>query len=95
MKTVYSKFLRMVAKHSGFDFSRKRATTNPMDNSMFREMVYVALRHLEEVSVHTMDWKLTAITKLLQSWVDQRESEQGEEVSQPDYSEFNDISKYL
>jgi len=94
MKTLYNKFLKTVAKRAGFDFSRKRAMMNPMENSMLREMVYIALRHLEEVSVHTMDWKLTAITKLLQSWVDQKEQEANKGDAQPS-SDFDDISKYL
>jgi len=93
-----SKYLENIAKRSGYDFKRKkRSFINPMENSMFREMIYIALKYMEQISVQTMDWKLTAITKLLQAWVDERETlaDQGQTMGQPDYSEFTDTNNYL
>ncbi len=99
MKREDSEYLKGVAKRSGYDFDRrkKRSFLNPLKNSMFREMIYIALRYMEQISVQTMDWKLTAITKLLQAWVDDREYllDNDQEMSQPDYSEFTDTNNYL
>lgn len=99
MKKEDSQHLKEIAARSGYDFSKrkKRSFLNPLENGMFREMIYIALKYLEQISVQTMDWKLVGITKLLQAWVDEREEliEQDRIMGQPDYTEFTDNNRYL
>lgn len=50
---------------------------NPLDNSMWENMIDGALKALEIVAITSLDWKLTGIVKLLQSWLkDRREEKQ-------------------
>ena len=80
MQREEEKFLREVVKTAGLDFERvnKRSSYNPFENSMFRMLVEGALTSLTEVAVKTMDWKLTGIVKLLQSWIQEKIDESGE-----------------
>lgn len=74
MKSEYSKFLEKVAIDHGMDLTRKVAFGNPLENSMFNNVIDGALKGLEMVAIGTLDFKLTGIVKLLQSWVkDKRE----------------------
>lgn len=75
MEPEVHKLLKKIAKESGYDFTRKRSFINPLENSMFRNMVDTGLKALEGVAIVTLDWKLTAIVKLLQSWIKDREAE--------------------
>lgn len=52
----------------------KLAQQNPLENSMWENLIDGALKGLEIVAIGSLDWKLTAIVKLLQSWIkDKRE----------------------
>jgi hypothetical protein len=80
MQREEEKFLKGVVEKAGFDFSRirKRSYANPLEFTMFRHLVDASLAGLSEVAIKTMDWKLTGIVKLLQSWINEKTEELGE-----------------
>ena len=80
MQHEEEKFLKGVVEEAGLDFGRvqKRSYANPLEFAMFRHLVEGALAGLSEVAIKTMDWKLTGIVKLLQSWVNEKTGELGE-----------------
>lgn len=74
MKREYEQFLLKIATDYGMDVQRRQAFMNPLKNSMLSNLIDNALKGLEAVSIATFDFKLTAIVKLLQSWIkDQKE----------------------
>jgi uncharacterized protein (DUF305 family) len=78
MRESDTKYLEEVAKRHGFDFSkvsRRIAQQNPIENSMWENMIDGALKALEIVAIASFDFKLTAIVKLLQSWLKDRREE--------------------
>lgn len=76
MRTEDQDYLLSIAKRYGFDDSLlKLAYTNPVDNSMFNKLIEGALKSLETVAIHTLDYKLTAIVKLLQVWLIEKQNE--------------------
>lgn len=96
MEPEVYKLLEKIAKDAGYDFERaqKRSFGNPLDNSMFRSMVDTGLKALEGVAIATLDWKLTAIVKLLQSWIKDRELEQQEPEEDASFSYDYNINPY-
>ena len=66
-------FLRSIV--AGVDFPRRTAG-NPLDNTYWANLLRGATKSLVLVAGFCMDWKLAAIVKLLQSWLDDREAEQ-------------------
>lgn len=77
-------FLRSIVEEIGLP---DRAGANPLDNSYWENLIRGAEKSLTTVSTHSMDWKLTAITKLLQSWLADREAEKrGEAVVDQGYN---------
>jgi len=84
MKPSEEKFLLEVLERAGFDF-QKVAESNPLENSMFENMIDGALKALEVVSVATFDWKLVGIVKLLQSWLKDRREEKALHKKQQEY----------
>jgi hypothetical protein len=57
-------------------FIRKRGFLDIFGNGAWANLIDGALKGLEVVAIATMDWKLTGIVKLLQSWIkDKREEE--------------------
>ena len=57
-------------------FLRKRGFFDIFGNGSWANLIDGALKGLEVVAIATMDWKLTGIVKLLQSWIkDKREEE--------------------
>lgn len=79
MKVIYEKFLERVAKDAGYKFDKK-AQQNPLENSMWENMLDGALKALEIVAISSFDLKLTAIVKLFQSWLkDKREEKRQKE----------------
>jgi len=75
MRPLIEKFLEQIAKDAGYDPSKLQKTANPFESSMFSNLVDGALKGLEVVALATFDIKLTAIVKLLQSWVKDRKEE--------------------
>ena len=75
MKEEYTKFLNRVAKEAGLDLSKVAQATNPIENSMWENMLDGALKALEIVAISSFDIKLTAIVKLLQSWLNDKREE--------------------
>jgi len=57
-------------------YGAKYAQQNPLDNSMWSTLLDSALKGLEMVAIGSLDWKLTAIVKLFQSWLKDRREEQ-------------------
>ena len=58
---------------------------NPLDNSMWSNLIDGALKGLEVVAIGSLDWKLTAIVKLLQSWIKDRREEKAKEQQELQY----------
>jgi hypothetical protein len=54
---------------------KKVADTNPLENSMWSNMLDGALKAVEVVSVATFDAKLLVIVKLFQSWLSDKREE--------------------
>lgn len=70
--------------------ARKVADLNPLDNSMWSNLIDGALKGLEVVALATFDWKLTAIVKLLQSWIkDKREEKRKKQEEEAKYDPFS------
>lgn len=88
MKKYELKYLSKIANEYGifekinFD---KRLATNPLENSMWENMLNGALKALELIAIGSLDWKLTAIVKLLQSWLKDRKEEKAKTKQQTEY----------
>ena len=89
MRRDYTDLLWQVLENelpkSVFRKIQKAATTrtafsNPLLNSHWGSLIDGALKGLEFVALACLDWKLTAIVKLLQSWIkDKREEKEQKE----------------
>jgi len=90
MKPVIEEFLEKIAKEAGYDASKLKKCANPFENSMFSNLVDGALKGLEVVALATFDIKLTAIVKLLQSWVKDRKEELQQKQQQQGYGRSYD-----
>ena len=66
-----------------------KKSANPLENSMFNNLIDGALKGLEVVALATFDIKLTAIVKLLQSWIKDRRAEL-EQQQRNEYSGYSD-----
>lgn len=75
MTTSEEVYLRKMANKYGIDLSRKTADANPLENSMWSNMLDGALKAMEIVAIATFDVKLTVIVKLFQSWLEDRREE--------------------
>lgn len=82
------------------NFVRKRGFLDIFGNGSWANLIDGALKGLEFVALATMDWKLTGIVKLLQSWIkDKREEEAAQkqqilyganyDLTHPDNSGYN------
>jgi hypothetical protein len=69
----------------------KQAFENPLTNSHWSNLIDGALKGLEFVAIASLDWKLTAIVKLLQSWINDKR----EEKAQKERSEQWGANSYL
>ena len=85
MKIEHERFLEQVAKEAGYDLNKKTAQQNPLENSMWGNMIDGALKGLEIVAISSFDLKLTAIVKLLQSWLKDRREEKRQQDLQTQY----------
>lgn len=56
----------------------KQAFENPLTNSHWSNLIDGALKGLEFVAIASLDWKLTAIVKLLQSWIKDKREEKAD-----------------
>ena len=73
MKAEEELFLRQIVGNL-HTLDKRVATDDILDNSMWSNLIDGALKGLEIVAIGTLDWKLTGIVKLLQSWLkDKRE----------------------
>lgn len=85
MRPDYEKLLERVAKEAGYDLSKKGQALNPLENSMWENMLDGALKALEVVALATFDLKLTAIVKLLQSWLKDKRAEKAQKAQEAMY----------
>jgi len=80
MKAVELQLLEQLAEEYGIFEKmgkRRRVAQDVLENSMWANMINGALKALETIAIMSLDWKLTAIVKLLQSWLkDQREKQE-------------------
>lgn len=67
--------VREALKKKEESLSRKTADQNPLENSMWENMIDGALKGLEIVAVASLDWRLMGIVKLLQSWLSEKREE--------------------
>ena len=66
-------FLRSIV--AGMKFPR-RVAGNPLDNSYWANLLRGGAKALTLVATLSLDWKLAAIAKLLDSWLNDKEAEQ-------------------
>jgi hypothetical protein len=77
MKPEEEQLLRQIV---GEKLTHIKNAQNILENSMWSNMIDGALKGLEIVAIASLDWKLTGIVKLLQSWLkDKREDKQKRE----------------
>jgi hypothetical protein len=74
----------------------RREAANPLDNSYFANLIRGSIKGLTEVARGTLtDWQLTAIVKLLQSWLEDKEAEQTLADSPSSWNyEYNQLRQY-
>ncbi len=88
MKDWELKYLRRMAREYGI-FNKvtipKTAQENPLDNSMWENTLNMALKGLETVAILSLDWKLTAIVKLLQSWLKDKREQRDQRKRETEY----------
>ena len=81
-------YLKEIAKKHGI-YDRiaqsKQADQNPLDNSMWENIINGSLKGLEAVALMSLDWKLTAIVKLFQSWLKDKKEEKARAQQQTEY----------
>jgi len=83
------KYLLSTLERSGVKFP-KQAMENPLENSMWENMLDGALKALEFVALASLDWKLTAIVKLFQSWwEDKKEEKRKKELEKPSQGTYD------
>jgi len=85
-----TEYLKKLAKGIGVpsllrSLKRKKSQQNPLDNSMWENMLDGALKSLETVALLTLDWKLTTIVKLLQSWLKDKREEKAQQQQKTEY----------
>jgi hypothetical protein len=92
----YDKFLQSILDEHGlsrlYTAARKTAFLNPIENSMWSNMIDGALKGLEFVAIASFDWKLTGIVKLLQSWIKDKREEAEAAKRQKEYGVSSDYS---
>lgn len=86
MKDYELRALAEIAREYGlFEKLKGKKAQNVLDNSMWSNMIDGALKALEIIAVASLDWKLTAIVKLLQSWLKDRKEEQAKAKQKKDW----------
>jgi hypothetical protein len=65
-------------------YSGKRAS-NPVENPYWMNLLEGAAKALTVVAIGTLDWKLGAISKLLESWLDDKRREYAETQRKTEY----------
>ena len=93
MEQNREKWLEKVALEAGYDLKKKGQALNPLENSMWENMLDGALKALEVVAISTFDMKLTAIVKLLQSWLKDKREEKARKQQQAMYGAGYNESK--
>lgn len=89
MRLDHTRFLERIAREAGYDFSKRAQALNPLENSMWENMLDGALKALEVVALATFDLKLTAIVKLLQSWLKDKRAEKAQQQQEAMYGHGN------
>mgnify|MGYP001765815031 CR=1 FL=1 len=64
---------------------RGKRASNPVDNPYWMNLLDGAARALEVVAIGTLDWKLGAISKPLQSWLEDKKREHAELKRKTEY----------
>jgi len=64
---------------------RGKRASNPMENPYWMSLLDGAAKALEVVAIGTLDWKLGAISKLLQSWLEDKRVEYAEQTRKTEY----------
>lgn len=64
---------------------RGKRASNPVENPYWMNLLDGAAKALTVVAVGTLDWKLGAISKLLESWLDDKRRELAETQRKTEY----------
>jgi hypothetical protein len=77
MNPDFEQSLLSFLKEAGYNSDQINSLTydNPLKNSMFKTLISTGLKALETVAINSTDWKLTAIVKLLQTWIKEKEED--------------------
>jgi hypothetical protein len=76
-------------------FYRGKRASNPVDNPYWMSLLEGAAKALEVVAIGTLDWKLGAISKLLQSWLEDKKQEYAELKRKTEYGYNVDLVKSM
>ena len=85
MRFIEEKLLKVVLGRYNAERMEKAAQESVIENSMWANMIDGALKALEFVAIASLDWKLTAIVKLLQSWLSDKREEKTKREQQTLY----------
>jgi len=88
MKVSETVVLKKLSQEYGLEFADD--PFNPLNDSMSKDLIDGALRALETVAISSMDYKLTVIVKLLQSWKNEKQG-QGTTQLPASYNPFLDV----
>ncbi len=86
MKPEEEIFLRSIVGNLPTKLDKRTAEAdNILENSFWSNLIDGALKGLEIVAIATLDWKLTGIVKLLQSWLKDKREEKEKKKQQELY----------
>ena len=86
MRPETERFLGSVLERArAWPLYRGKRASNPMDNPYWMSLLDGAAKALEVVAIGTLDWKLGAISKLLQSWLEDKKKEHAELTRKTEY----------
>ena len=84
------KFLSSIV--AGVEFPRRTAT-NPLDDSYQANLLRGGAKVLTLVAGLCLDWKLAAIVKMLQSWLDDKEAEQAAQKMKTEFGYNSELGQ--
>lgn len=86
MRPETEKFLwEFLRRAKGLHLYQGKRASNPVENPYWMNLLDGAAKALEVVAIGTLDWKLGAISKLLQSWLGDKRKEYAETQRKTEY----------
>ncbi len=96
MNNIEEEYLKLIIGDDIDKFKKSAQSDNPLENSMWSNMIDGGIKALEAVAILSLDWKLTGIVKLLQSWLkDKREDKRIKDTERQFGSGYDDDKSNL